>query len=308
MGIEFVPRWWLGMPKVLGLVRWALNVMVAAMKAMEPTLRRHATTVELHHSDCVEGMKRLAPGTVDLVVTSPPYNLGIKYRTYRDDQQREAYLAWCLQWAEEVSRVLKADGSFFLNLGGSPSNPFLPHELAVAFGARLFRLQNTIHWIKAITIETEAGETISRGHFKPISSPRFLNDCQEYVFHFTKTGCVPIDRLAVGVPYADKSNIARWGHTGGRDKRCRGNTWFIPYKTIRDRNSERPHPASFPPELAEQCILLHGAAADSVMLDPFVGIGSAAMAAQRCGVRRFIGYDIDAEYLAVAAQRTKTSI
>jgi len=64
---------------------------------------------------------------------------------------------------------------------------------------------------------------VSVGHFKPINSKRFLNDCHEFVFHFTKSGKAPVDRLAVGVPYADKSNISRWFHTEGKDKRCSGN-------------------------------------------------------------------------------------
>src|SRR5207253_7485933 len=83
----------------------------------------------------------------------------------------------------------------------------------------LFVLQNTIHWIKSIAIDNR-----TFGHFKPISSKRFLNDCQEYIFHFTKTGRVEIDRLAVGVPYQDKSNIARWSHTRGRDSRSEEHT------------------------------------------------------------------------------------
>ena len=133
----------------------------------------------------------------------------------------------------------------------------LPHELVLQL-RDLFFLQNTIHWIKAITIDDENGATISRGHFKPVNSRRFLNDCHEYIFHLTPAGRTPIDRLALGVPYADKSNIARWRHTRGRDRRCRGNTWFIPYKTISRRDKHRPHPATFPVELAENCIRLHG--------------------------------------------------
>jgi len=250
-------------------------------------------------------MDQLLPKSVDLVVTSPPYNLGIKYSKYRDNQAREAYLAWCLSWGEAVRRVLKDEGALFLNVGASPSNPMLPHELAKTFADHLFTLQNTIHWIKAITIDDAEGDApISRGHFKPISSPRFLNDCHEYIFHFTKDGKTPIDRLAIGVPYADKSNIARWGHTAGRDRRCRGNTWFIPYKTIRDRNAERPHPASFPPELVENCILLHGNAAEMTLLDPFLGIGNSIVAAQNLRVRYAVGFDIDEGYLQVAAEKT----
>jgi site-specific DNA-methyltransferase (adenine-specific) len=71
----------------------------------------------------------------------------------------------------------------------------------------------------------------------------------------------------VGVPYADKSNIARWGHTAGRDLHCRGNTWFIPYRTIQNRRRDRPHPATFPVELASNCIRLHGKKS-AVVMDP----------------------------------------
>jgi len=143
----------------------------------------------------------------------------------------------------------------------------------------------------------------SFGHFKPINSPRFLNDCHEYVFHFTKSGRVELNRLALGVPYQDKSNIARWRHTQGDDLRCRGNTWFVPYETIQSREKERPHPATFPVQLAEWCIKLHGVSRVETMLDPFLGIGNSAVGAQRCGVKKFLGFEIDDAYLAEAKRR-----
>lgn len=261
---------------------------------------------DLVHGDCVVEMENLEEGSVDLVVTSPPYNLGINYGRYSDGQNRAGYLEWCGTWAAHLRRVLKPTGSFFLNIAGSPSNPWLPHELVLQL-RETFVLQNTIHWIKSISLENDDGNVTSRGHFKPISSPRFLNDCHEYIFHLTPTGRTPIDRLALGVPYADKSNIARWSHTTGRDKRCRGNTWFIPYKTITRRDKERPHPATFPVELAENCVRLHGVGGDIVMLDPFLGIGNSAIAAQRCGVAKFIGFEIDEVYLAEAKRRIKAA-
>jgi site-specific DNA-methyltransferase (adenine-specific) len=262
------------------------------------------TSFDLRHGDCLQGMAEIADATVDLVVTSPPYNLGIAYSRYSDRQDRGGYLHWCHEWATQVRRLLKSAGSVFLNLGSAPSNPLLPHELVLRL-RDLFVLQNTIHWIKAISIEDDAGEIASRGHFKPISSPRYLNDCHEYIFHLTPEGKTPIDRLALGVPYADKSNIARWSHTRGKDRRCRGNTWFIPYKTIQRRAKERPHPATFPVELAENCIRLHGIRNDLVMLDPFLGIGNSAVAAKRCGVKNFIGFEIDDEYLSEARKRVR---
>ena len=260
------------------------------------------TIFELQHEDCVAGMARLGKASVDLIVTSPPYNLGIAYGKYSDRAERGSYLDWCEVWAAAARRLLKTDGALFLNVGAAPSNPMLPHELVLRL-QKHFVLQNTIHWIKAITIEDENSAPISRGHFKPISSPRYLNDCHEYVFHLTPDGRTPIDRLALGVPYQDKSNIARWGHTSGKDKRCRGNTWFVPYQTIKSRDKQRPHPATFPVQLAVNCIKLHGRARVQTMLDPFLGIGNSAVAAQECGVPKFIGFEIDEAYLEEAKRR-----
>ncbi len=292
------------------------------------------TEFDLRQEDCVKGMSRLPDGCVDLVVTSPPYNLGVRYRKYSDRLDRKSYLQWCRKWAAQVGRILESSGSFFLNIGAAPSNPMLPHEIAIEL-RDVFVLQNTIHWIKSIAIDTTQGRTSARnphlnplsapsgrdpspdakrqvrvdggiktyGHFKPISSKRFVNDCHEYVFHFTKSGRVELDRLALGVPYQDKSNIARWSHTRGTDRRCRGNTWFIPYETIQNREKERPHPATFPVQLAEWCINLHGASRVHTMLDPFLGIGNSAVAAKRCGVKKFIGFEIDEAYLAEAKRR-----
>ncbi len=260
------------------------------------------TKFDLRRRDCVKGMSQLPNEHVDLVVTSPPYNLGVRYGKFSDRQDRQSYLGWCREWAAEVRRILKSNGSFFLNIGAAPSNPMLPYEIVIEL-RDLFVLQNTIHWIKSITIEDRASDVRSFGHFKPISSKRFLNDCHEYIFHFTKTGRVEMDRLALGVPYQDKSNISRWSHTRGSDLRCRGNTWFIPYETIQSRAKERPHPATFPVQLAEWCIKLHGLSRVQTMLDPFLGIGNSAIAAQRCGVKKFIGFEIDQTYLAEARRR-----
>ena len=76
-------------------------------------------------------MRDLADQSIDLVVTSPPYNLGIAYSQYKDRQHRGEYLEWCHEWATELQRTLKTGGSVFLNLGASPSNPLLPHELVL---------------------------------------------------------------------------------------------------------------------------------------------------------------------------------
>src|SRR4030081_924321 len=107
-------------------------------------------------------MAKMSAATIDLVVTSPPYNLGIAYSRFSDRQARGDYLDWCHGWALELRRLLKRHGSLFLNLGAARSNPLLPHELVLLL-RDLFVLQNTIHWIKAISIEDDARLTTSRG-------------------------------------------------------------------------------------------------------------------------------------------------
>ncbi len=247
----------------------------------------------------------VGPGGADVVVTSPPYNRGVAYASYDDRRPRTEYLAWIGRVADRVRDGLAPDGSFFLNVGGSPKDPWLPWDVARVVGDRLV-LQNVLHWVKSIAIDREAaGRTsgIDRdvvvGHYKPLVSERFVHNAHEYVFHFSHRGDVPIDRLAIGVPYGDSSNVARWAGAR-RGVRCRGNTWFLPYGTIRSADRDRPHPASFPPDLPERCFRLHGVAKIRLAVDPFVGIGPSAVAAARVGVP-FVGIDLEASYLDVAA-------
>lgn len=287
-------------PTQLNLVSDPGASVAAASSAAAPSVAE--TKFNLIHGDCLIQMRDLPADSIDVVVTSPPYNLGIKYGKYEDTAEREDYLRWTVEWCREVKRLLKDNGSFFLNVGASPRNPMFPHEVVLAL-RDTFVLQNTFHWIKSITVETRAGDSVSAGHFKPINSQRYVTDCHEYVFHLTKTGDVPLERLAIGVEYADKSNIARWGHTGGQDKRCRGNNWFVPYETIKSRDNDRPHPATFPVQLAEWCIKVHGRNPELSVLDPFLGIGNAAMAARQCGVKSFTGIELDEQYLGVAIDR-----
>lgn len=268
-----------------------------------------APSIELVLGDCVEKLAQIDASSIDLVVTSPPYNLGINYKSFKDTAPRHEFLRWCQQWTSEIKRVMSEDASFFLNIGAAPANPLLPHQLILALtdgDSPLFTLQNTFHWVKSISIETRANEVISAGHFKPINSKRFVNDCHEFIFHLTLTGNVQLNRRGAGVPYADKSNINRWGHTAGEDLRCRGNNWFIPYETINSRNKDRPHPATFPVALVEQCIRLHGKGADTRLLDPFLGIGSSAIAAERMKIQSFTGIELDPDYLEIARERLES--
>ena len=253
-------------------------------------------------------MRSLPSGSVSAIVTSPPYNLGIRYRSYADTLPRGEYLDWTREWLNAARTALDANGSLFLNVGAKPTDPWTAIEVAQA-ARPLFVLQNTIHWVKSIAIDREisgASVDVAVGHYKPINSDRFVNDCHEFIFHFTPTGRTRLDRKAIGVPYQDPSNVTRW-RAGAGNLRCRGNTWFIPYETIQSRDKDRPHPATFPPRVPEQCLKLHGIERVRVAMDPFLGLGSSAVAAAQLGVD-FIGVEIDEHYLKEAIARTRKAM
>jgi site-specific DNA-methyltransferase (adenine-specific) len=269
-------------------------------------------TLRFYLGDCLDVLAQIPEGAVSAVVTSPPYNLGVQYRSYDDSLPRAHYLDWTGQWIRAVRRTLAAEGSLFLNVGGKPTDPWTAMEVAQAARDHL-QLQNTIHWIKSIAIDREAAgasvdldRDLAVGHYKPINSERFVNDCHEFIFHFTPEGRTPLDRRAIGVPYQDASNIARW-QTGGGNRRCRGNAWFIPYDTIQNRDKDRPHPATFPPRVPEFCFKLHGLRRIKLAMDPFLGLGSTAVAAATIGFD-FVGIEMDEHYLAEAIERTRRAI
>ena len=257
-------------------------------------------TFRFYLGDCIDVLGSLPPASVDVVVTSPPYNLGIRYRSYEDAMPREQYLAWTGHWVGRIARALAPEGSLFLNVGAKPTDPWTALDVAQAVRPHL-QLQNTIHWIKSIAIDRE---NLAVGHYKPINSKRFVHDCHEFVFHFTPGGGTPLDRQAIGVQYQDKSNVTRWRQAAD-DVRCRGNTWFIPYETIQSRDKDRPHPATFPPKLPEMCLRLHGLSRLNVVVDPFLGLGSTAVACAQLGVS-FVGVELDRDYLEEAIARTKS--
>lgn len=290
----------------------------------------------IHLQDCVEGMLALPAKSVDIVSTSPPYNLGIAYNTYRDNKPRQEYLSWLDRVFAAVKHCLKDDGHFWLNVGYSNIDPWVGMDVA-QMARNHFVLQNNFTWVKSIAIDN-----VTTGHFKPINSDRFANPTWEHLFHFTKTGAVKCDKLAVGVPYMWDCNIDNTGRLRGRvakklgyknikdfndhasdddkqkfnqelsvkmakqkpkaETRCRGNSWFVPYDTIANRERHRgSHPATFPVALIEQCINFSGIKS-GVLVDPFMGSGTSAVAAVKCGID-YIGFDIDQDYINFAQDR-----
>lgn len=250
--------------------------------------------IVIHHGDCLTLLSNAEP--VDIIVTSPPYNINMKYDVYNDKLSNSSYLEWIDKLAVSLYHVLKPNGSLFLNVMANSKNPWLVHDIGNRF-RKYFRLQNEICWVKSITMNDE-----TKGSFRPSISNRFLNRNHETILHFTVNGDVKIDRLAVGCKYVEQYNRTRNGRRMD-DRRCAGNVWFIPY-TKGGINKINTHPAAFPLELPLRCIKLHGFDSNTIVMDPFMGSGTTALAAKQLGLR-FIGFEISKEYIEIAEKRLK---
>ena len=265
--------------------------------------------IKLINNDCLEELKKMSDNSVNLIITSPPYNIGIKYKKYKDKKPREQYLEWLYDIFVEIKRILTDDGHIFLNIGYTNKDPWISME--VAFKLKdLFVLQNKIIWVKSIhiknEIKNEKGENSkideTFGHFKSINSKRYINPTNEDIYHFTLNDKTIINRNAVGVPYKWKCNLKN-RKTGKikEDKRCKGNSWYIPYKTINNKKEKGYHPATYPEELVNHCIKVSDIKKGTV-LDPFLGSGTTMRVVKKLNNNidynlNGIGIDIDESYI-----------
>ena len=245
----------------------------------------------IYPMDCLEGMKLLKENSIDIIVTSPPYNIGKKYNGYNDERPKRRVFRLDGRSCDSIKADFERNRLFFLNVGGKSSDPWIALDVANRF-RKHYELQNLIHWIKSIAIPKEdmgdyahTQQTIAVGHYQPVNSSRYLSGGHEFIFHFTQHGDVSLSKTAIGVPYQDKSNIGRW-KSAREDLRERGNAWFIPYETIQE---SRPHPTVFPEKLPEMCIKLHGFNSETTVLDPFMGIGTTSVSKRkiRSQIHRF---------------------
>lgn len=254
---------------------------------------------EVWCGDCLDVMRsKILDEYVNVICTSPPFNHSVKYGNYSDNLEPAKFNVWIAEIFQEFHRVLIPNGSLFLIVGHSPRRPWTAIDMAKIAG-NYFTLQNQIVWVKSISMNGE-----SKGHFTPIPGERFLNRNWDLVFHFTKKGKAKLDRKVIGVPYVDQNNAVRSGD--GDDVRCAGDVWFIPFETVHRGDERANHPATFPPELAERCLMLAGCTADSVVLDPFCGVNG-LKAANRLGINS-IGIDIDQHYCEAAASAAGTTV
>jgi site-specific DNA-methyltransferase (adenine-specific) len=228
-----------------------------------------------------ERMDELPDSSVHLMVTSPPYNVG---KEYDDDLTLDEYRDFLSKVWEEVYRVLVPGGRVCLNVANLGRKPYLPLHayLAEDMLKTGLLMRGEIIWNKA----SSAGGSTAWGSWQSAKNPT-LRDVHEYILVFSK---------------------GSYGRSPGDKKSTITKDEFLEYtKSIWSFGSESAkkigHPAPFPVELPARCIKLYTFEGD-VVLDPFMGSGTTAIAAKRLN-RHYVGYEVDEGYVRLADKRIK---
>jgi DNA modification methylase len=250
-----------------------------AVYAESPILPENVDRIFCHSA---ERMSELPDGSVHLMVTSPPYNVG---KEYDADLSLADYLAFLERVWLETRRVLVTGGRMCINVANLGRKPYIPlhafiSEQAIRLG---FLMRGEIIWNKAAS----ASPSTAWGSWKSASNPT-LRDVHEYILVFCK------DTFK-------RPNPAERASTISRDEFLEYNksVWSFPAESARKVG----HPAPFPLELPRRLIQLYSFENEAV-LDPFMGSGQTAIAAVRSN-RRYVGYEIDQNYIDLAERRMR---
>lgn len=243
----------------------------------------------IYNLDCLPSMRALPPETIDLTITSPPYNIG---KEYEQLMQIEEYVGWCRAWIEQTYRLTKPAGAFWLNLGYTR----LPGKAKALPLPYLIWKESPFYLIQEIVWNYGAG-VAGKTFFSP-RNEKFLwyvKDENRYTFNLDD-----VRDPNVKYPNQKKNGKVKVNPLGKNPS----DVWQIPKVTSgKDRASKErtQHPAQFPTALIERIVLASSNKSD-VILDPFVGSGTTAVAASGLG-RRVVGFEIKERYCEIAATR-----
>ena len=229
--------------------------------------------------DCLEVMRKFPDNSVDLIVTSPPYNLNKDYGKFKDNLEEKKYFEWCGKWLKELFRILKADGRFCLNVADILNCKTRPLSIILGFICLKvgFKFYVGINWK-----QDDAYNKTCWGSWKSASAPCFISDF-EHILIF----------------YKESKKKFKKGENDITSKEFR--TWIKAGWRFKPETKLKSHPAPFPIELPKRCIKLLSYIND-IVLDPFLGTGTTAVACKQLG-RRYIGIEISEEYCKIAEKR-----
>jgi site-specific DNA-methyltransferase (adenine-specific) len=239
---------------------------------------------KIYNADCLKTLVEIPKYSIDCIVTSPPYWKGFEYEAYFNSYAQ--YLRWCKKWLKECKRVLKPNGTFYLNVINDSDITVRAFELMqIATEDLMYKLHDTIIWY--------------RYNQQPANTKRQLTNQCEFIFMLRHTSAnVELNKKYA---YDLNSHIFKTKNVG--------NVWEIPFnsgkKTIssfgrKETKSSFGH-SGFPLELPETCIALSTKEKD-VVLDLFMGTGQTGIACLKLN-RNFIGIELDKNSFELSKKR-----
>ncbi|MDR2440167.1 MAG: site-specific DNA-methyltransferase [Planctomycetaceae bacterium] len=254
----------------------------------------------VYNGDCIEGMRELGAGSVDLAFADPPFNIGYKYDVYHDKLKDKEYWNWSKQWMKEVYRILKPDGTFWLAIGDEYAA-----ELKIIATRKLnFICRSWVIWYYTFGVHCKQKFTRSHTHLF-----HFVKNANQFTFNDDAIR-IPSARQLV---YNDK----RANPKG----RLPDNTWILrPQELERELGSEKDtwlisrvcgtfkeregwHGCQMPEAILERIITVSSCPNEKV-LDPFLGSGTTVVVAKKLG-RQFLGFELSKEYWEQCQKRLK---
>lgn len=227
-----------------------------------------------------EKMREIPDYSVHLMVTSPPYNVT---KEYDEDLSLEEYLRLLRQVFSETYRVLVHGGRACINVANLGRRPYIPLSdyISMLMVETGFLMRGEIIWHKG----AGAGVSMAWGSWQSAANP-VLRDTHEYILVFSK-GSFSRKKTESQADTITREQFLEWTKS----------VWSINPESARKVG----HPAPFPVELPFRLVQLYTFSGD-IVLDPFMGSGSTAIAALKSG-RRYIGYETNSEYLRLAEER-----
>lgn len=248
--------------------------------------------VLLYHGDCIDFLGSMPQGSVDLTVTSPPYNIG---KEYESTLAISNYVDWCKNWMAEIYRATKDTGSFWLNVGY-----FEAPEKGLAVPIVYFLWDKSPFYMIQEVVWNYGAGVACRNRLSPRNEKLlwYVKNKSSYTFNLDE-----IRDPNVKYPNQKKNGKLKCNPLGKNPS----DVWQVA-KVTSGSNRASPertaHPAQFPIELVSRVVRASSNLGE-IILDPFIGSGSTAEVALRTG-RKAVGFEIDERYLEVAAKRLDT--
>lgn len=235
------------------------------------------------NGDCLEILAQIPDDTVDMCFADPPFNLDKRYSTYKDRRAVEDYLAWCEQWLCQLVRITKPTGSIFVHN--------IPKWLTYYAGI-LNQLAHFRHWIAWDAMSAPLGKTLLPAHYGILFYSKQAHGTKFYEVRAPHKTC-----RECGAFLKDYGGKKDQMHPFGM---LVSDVWTDIHR-IRHNKRRDPHPCQLPIHLLERLILMTTDEGDLV-LDPFLGTGTTAIAAKRLS-RHYIGIELDPLYAQVARDK-----